>query len=1390
MTPTPASRRPVWQRTLAAALCLAIAWPAGAVTSLANQPIASTVSVPGNLALPLSVEFPTAVSVAHVDNTYVPTTEFLGYFDPNKCYLYKTYTVETATEKDHFYPAALATNRTCTGNNDQMWSGNFLNWATMQTIDPFRWVLTGGYRVVDTASTTLLEKAWASGQGGASNFPLRYVTDTTVLAGATPFTTSWVSRIDGMGDRMLLNAAGFTSGLLATYFNNKDLTGTPVLTRFETVDFNWGNASPGTGVNADNFSARWSVTSVAPTTGNYRFQTVSDDGVRVWINGNLVINNWTDHGPTTDTSANIALTAGDTLKVTMEFYENGGGAEARLRWLTPGAGAYVTYTPSPDTRNNTTPPNPQMYVRVKVCDPGVGLEANCVAYANGNYKPEGLMQQYAKQIRYSVFGYLNDDNIQRDGGVLRAQQKFVGPTYPVPGAADATNGAAEWSATTGVFVTNPDNITSALGQTISDSGALNYVNKFGQVLRGNYKTYDPVGELYYTALRYYKNLGNIDTWTAASGTGSTNKIWADGFPVITSWNDPIQYSCQKNFILGIGDVNSHADKNVPGGTGTANEPTKPAGLGSDSFNANTATNQIGVIEPALSDTLGTVENYNGCCNNNSALMAGLAYHANVLDIRPTVANQPQTVGKQTVTTYWMDVLEYQTYKGNNQYYLAAKYGGFTVPDGFDPATRTTELEQAWWHTPGPVEADNYVGSGDNKQLRPNNYYTASKPSQVVKGLTAAFADIASKISAFSSAIGTSQPQVSTTGNASYAANYYAERWSGDVIASELSFTDGNGDPELSEKWRFSNRLDAQATGTGWDTKRRIVTWDSTAGAAVPFRTASLSDTMKSALNTSYVGGDDSANYLNYLRGDRSKEILTGSTDAGRVYRERGSLVGDITGSRVLAVAGPSLNLSDATNPGYSAFKSGKASRKRMLYVGANDGMLHAIDGAIKAADSATYGQEVFAYVPGVLYQGPSSPATPNVDGLAALGKPAYAHRNFVNATPTVTDIDFSKTQGATGATNWRSVLIGGLGKGGKAYYAIDITDPTAFSTEDDAKGKVLWEFTHADLGYTYGDPAVVKTEKYGWVVIVGSGYNNADGKGYFFILNPRTGALLEKIGTGSGSVAEDAGMAHVSAYVLDRTDGYADAAYAGDLQGNLWRLDLTGTDAYDAPVKIATLKDKDGAAQPITSRADPSIDPATNLRHVLVGTGRYLDNSDVTSGQIQTFYSIRDGNTVRFADEDDLPNGVNFPITRSNLAQLTDPLVGVTLTATQVGWYFELGKGGNGAGYRVISPSATFLGTVAFASFLPSASDPCSPSGSSRIYAMNFGTGETRLGTDEAPITYQETSGLVTDLLFLSVDGKLQLIAGTDLNEVVNLPIRKPVPSLKKLNWREITLTN
>jgi type IV pilus assembly protein PilY1 len=1243
---------------MVAGACLAMA-ASQAATPLADQPLFSNIAVPGNLALALSVEWPTVSRVAHPSSTYTSNTAYKGYFDHNKCYRYQHVPAETATNVSHFYPVGTATDRKCpaTGNNGD-WSGNFLNWATMIAIDPFRWALTGGLRKVDTSTTTILERARHSGQGNL--FPNRSLTDATLISNATPFTWSNLHlRVDGVDTRLLFTG---TSGSL----------GDP--------------------------------------------------------------NSGTAYTPGTPPSS----------------YEQG-----------------------VDTSDGTVY---QLQVRVKVCDPALGvdkLEANCRAYGS-NYKPEGLVQQYADRMRYSAFGYLNDSNMLRDGGVLRARQKFVGPTQTVPGSAPIGNPAKEWDPATGVFDTNPDATDAAttstnMSVTVNNSGFINYLNKFGQLTTNPHKDYDPVSEMYYAVTRYFRNIGSVPEWTAiGSADLSTRSRWVDGFPVITNWTDPMLYSCQRNFVLGIGDIYTHRDKNLPGaGTGSTDEPTKPADVAADSgVNSVTETSKAfslqGLADPSLSD-------YSG--RKNSAGMVGLAYHANTRDLR---ADLP---GKQTMSTYWVDVLE-APFVNNNQFLLAAKYGGFKVPEGFNPLTHSSPLPEAWWYTTG----DLLPGSAK----RPDNYFTAGAPDQMIDGLTKAFASIASALKAFTTSFSTSLPQVSVAGNASYAARFDAENWTGEVSADQLAFDVSTGEPTRTPAWSLGTKLATQLAGTGWDTGRRVVTWNPGTGAGVPFRAGvgGVSDTQLAALDTAYRTGNDSADYLNYLRGERLHEQA--STDAGssKAYRTRTGLLGDVVGSKARPVGPPSLPLSNASNPGYGAFKSTWAARPTMVYVGANDGMLHAVNGSLTGADA---GREIFAYVPSALFAGPT--ATPGINGLAALGNPSFVHHYYVNATPGVFDIDLNRTVGASGAANWRSVLIGGLGKGGRSYYALDVTDPAAMNTEASAAAKVLWEFTDTDLGYTYGEPLVVKTRKYGWVVILPSGYNNSGGQGYFFIVNPRTGALLEKIGTGAG-----AGLAHVNAFVIDRSDGVADAAYAGDLEGNLWRLDLTPQSGdYAAPTRIATLTNASGQAQPVTTRPLIEVDPKTGRRFVMVGTGVMLDNSDIGSTVQNTFYAIVDGKANRFNASSDLPTGISFPITRSKLADNTNLLDDISYDlGTQIGWYIEMGTGGSGSvGWRVVNDPSSAFGVVTFASTLPNG-DACNPSGISRIYAVNFGTGKSVLTSATGTISYYtDISGVVTDLRFFTVNGVPRLIAGSDNGELKSVPSNLNQPgTLRRLNWRELPLAN
>ena len=287
----------------------------------------------------LSVEFPTAVSVAHTNRSYSAGSEYLGFFDPKKCYSYR-YSDGTGTD-NYFYPVGTASGHRCTNQ----WSGNFLNWSSMQTIDPFRWVLTGGYRVVDTASLTVVEKAWATGQGGAANFP-----DSTIgsadIAGATPFPATagtLYMRIQGLGNKMRFTLPDTSAGISfkGDYYNNKTLSGGAVLSRTDaSIDFP-NNAPTGPGFNGTDISVRWTGKVTAPTAGSYNFRAGADDGVRLWVDGTLVIDRWIDQGTTYYDSGPInGVAAGHQFDIKLEYYQGGGGAAVQLLWQRPGDGGF------------------------------------------------------------------------------------------------------------------------------------------------------------------------------------------------------------------------------------------------------------------------------------------------------------------------------------------------------------------------------------------------------------------------------------------------------------------------------------------------------------------------------------------------------------------------------------------------------------------------------------------------------------------------------------------------------------------------------------------------------------------------------------------------------------------------------------------------------------------------------------------------------------------------------------------------------------------------------------------------------------------------------------------------------------------------------------------
>ncbi|AEF23782.1 pilus assembly protein [Pseudomonas fulva] len=932
-------------------------------------------------------------------------------------------------------------------------------------------------------------------------------------------------------------------------------------------------------------------------------------------------------------------------------------------------------------------------MRVKVCVSGM-LEGNCKQYPNGNYKPEGLIQQYSGTLRYSAFGYLNDSSTTRDGGVLRANQKFVGDRKITPNVGEETNNNREWDPQTGIQVQNPDNITSAMGITIADSGVINYINKFGQLNNNNYKSNDPASELYYAAMRYYRNLGNVSAYTSNNGANAATRTqWADNFPVITNWEDPIQYACQKNVILGIGDVNTWNDKNLPGSTNTNNEPTKPAEVVADTeIDAVRATQTIFNLEGIT--TSASAENFSG--RSNSAYIAGLAYLANTKDMRPNMA------GKQTISTFWVDVRENQVLQGKNlnQYWLATKYGGFKVPSNFeaDPYTRTTALPRAWWNASGDILSTN--------DPRPDNFFVASDATRMIESLKLAFAKIAQEAQGTTASLATNSTRLATD-TAVFQSSLNSRFWSGDLLARAVA---ANGTIAQDPTWSAATKLNARDFG-----ERKIFT-PTPMGAATPTANGFISTTatnftwndigtalrgqLTSATEATATRTTTAQQRLSYLRGDRSLERT--DADQSQKFRQRAGRLGDIINSDPQFIANQDFGYTRLTGASwadaraaYANFRTTNANRVPMVVVGANDGMLHGFNASMTTNGNG--GEELFAFIPNGVFA-----------NLINLTDPSYGHQYFVDGTPRISDAWIG------GA--WKTIVAGTTGAGGSSVFALDITDPSNMGPS-----KFLWEFSHPDMGKTIGQPAIVALPNGRFAVVVTSGYRTTQqSSARVWFLDAANGSVIKRFDiTTTGDLG---------APLLADTNGdqIADKLYVGDTTGKLWRADISDAAPGNWVTPTLMFTATDGTnPQPITAPLSSTFNEK-GQHMVLFGTGSYMfigDNEVPNSPQIQSFYAIIDsGETV----------------TRSNLlAQeiLSERTVGNfqgrslsnNAISNQKGWYLDLawksGRGGPGArGERVVSKATLRSDRVTFTTLTPSA-DPCASGGTSWVMALNLSSG-------------------------------------------------------------------
>ncbi|MFZ5465006.1 MAG: pilus assembly protein [Pseudomonadota bacterium] len=696
------------------------------------------------------------------------------------------------------------------------------------------------------------------------------------------------------------------------------------------------------------------------------------------------------------------------------------------------------------------------------------------------------------------------------------------------------------------------------------------------------------------------------------------------------------------------------------------------------------------------------------------------------------------------------------------------------PDAPNPPEAGADSLTVTW--PDPVAADaNKVDDLAHAAVNSRGgFFSAADPVTFATALSSALQDIASRSGA-AAAVAVANANLVSGDSMSYASGYNSGDWSGELAAYLLD--PATGIPSSDPIWTAKSQLDSRTSAD-----RYIASYTGMAGSnqGIRFQPASagtstkLSTAQQNLLNTP-PSGTDGADVVAYLRGDRSKE--------GSTYRTRAHLLGDIINAEPVIVRGPRANYTDA---GYADFKAAKANRTKVVYQGANDGMLHAFK-----AENPNGGRELWAYVPNLLMS--------SLNNLTL--KSGYVHRYYVDGTPAAGDVDFKNTDGATGnGTDWRTILVGGLNKGGRGYYALDITDPDV-TDEDAVAAKVLWEFPNSgtsdtdrkNMGYSFAKPIIVKTETKGWVVLFTSGYNNGsdtggDGQGYLFIVNPRTGEVITRISTGVGTASDPSGLAQISAYVENGDiDNTVDFVYGGDLKGNLWRFDLRGNVNSWNVKKIATLVDAAGNFQPITSSPElAKINfSGSYKRLVYVGTGRYLGDTDVpgTMGanshatQTQTMYAL----------VDDQSNSPTITPLRSNLVQQQVTSEGLYTTtsvdfAVKKGWYLDLPSSGE----RIVTDPAIAVTTLVFTSNIPN-SDPCTPGGSSKLYALDFAFETGRTPVTPSVVSYSNALASRA-VLVKTASGEIRaLVRKSDATtETTSVPGQSGSTTTKRVSWREL----
>ena len=484
------------------------------------------------------------------------------------------------------------------------------------------------------------------------------------------------------------------------------------------------------------------------------------------------------------------------------------------------------------------------------------------------------------------------------------------------------------------------------------------------------------------------------------------------------------------------------------------------------------------------------------------------------------------------------------------------------------------------------------------------YVSAKSPKELVDALSEALANIADRTSS-AAAVALNTGSLSA-GSRVFQARFETGGWTGQLLAYDINGNTGavSSIPAWDARDRLNDKTDAFFKNT-----RKLYTYGDATGRE--FTVAGLTPQQQDLFNVDPATGDVDGlkvERIEFLRGSREFE--------GALFRSRDHRLGDLIHSDPTFVGTPPF-VYDFDN--YAGFVRNNRNRLPVVYVGGNDGMMHAF--------RADNGEELFAYIPEAV-----------LNKLPLLSMPDYKHKYFVDGPIAMGDVYVS------GA--WKTYLAGSLRSGGQGLYVLDVTDPTAFGAN-----KVVLEFTDgrgsnsayadADLGYTYSTPQIRKMSNGKWAAIIGNGYNSTDADGFqgsgnavLFIVY-LDGSGYVKLTTNTGSATHPNGLATPAAIDVDN-DFVVDYIYAGDLQGNLWKFDVRAGSGWTAGGTAGVSKlfqTGGGADEPITSKPTVIQHPRGIGDGVLIwlGTGKYLEQADETvsipSQHLYALWDKMDGST-------------------------------------------------------------------------------------------------------------------------------------------------------------------